>query len=313
MVAVVLLLAVAVGPQGPPLPGRLGAFVRGEVVIAEVNAEDRELFNEFGWEGGYRADYSDDQERQMTVEAFRFANAEGAHAAYLYSRPPDGISPMIWAIDAVTGGGVTVMEYRNYMLRFHGALPSVSSRMAEMLSGLPGLAADSAPWDISGRFLDRSSTRAILGPVSLRRFAMQVPPSVAGFELGAKGRVAQFETPAGAMTEVVFEYPTEAVAKDQAKALGELQGAAVNVDRTCAGVIFEPVDPVVAEELLSDYFCGPVVGHFDPNTAWDGPMTLFQGLGLVLWGFVVGAVIAGVRRLRRVSDPFPDRMIFLKL
>jgi hypothetical protein len=249
----------------------------------------------------------------MTVDAFRFLDAEGAHAAYLCSRPLGGVSPMIWQIDAVTGGGVTVMQYRNYLLRFRGALPSISSQMGEMLAALPGLATDTAPWDLSGRYLDNLSTRTILGPVSLQRFAGRIPPSVAGFRLGARGRMARFETPAGVMTEVVFEYATEDAARERAKALGALPRAVVRVDRTCAGVIFEPVDSTVVEELLSDFFCGPVAVTWDPATAWDGPMTLGQGIGVALWGFVVGAVITGLRRFGKAVDPFPDRMIFLKL
>jgi hypothetical protein len=224
---------------------------------------------------------------------------------------------MIWHIDAVTGGGVTVMEYRNYMLRFRAALPSISSEMEEMLAALPGLTADKAPQELDGRYRDKLSTRAILGPVSLQRFAPRIPPSVAGFRLGAKGRMARFETPAGAMTKVVFEYSTQETAADRAKALGALPGAVVRVDRTCAAIVFDPVDSTFTEELLGESFCGPVATlAWDPNTStrvWDGPMTLDEGIEMVLWGFVVGALIAAVRRFGKTGDPFPDRMIFLKL
>lgn len=91
---------------------------------------------------------------------------------------------MIWRIDAITGGGVTAMEYRNYMLRFHGALPSISSSLEEMLSKLPGLAPDTSPWDLEGRYVDKLSMRAILGPISLQRFADRIPPSVAAVPFG---------------------------------------------------------------------------------------------------------------------------------
>jgi len=314
MFAGILLLALAAPPEGPPLPQRLGAFARGEVEELAIAPGDRELYNEYGWKAAYRAEYTDGQGKRMTVDAFRFFDAAGAHAAYLCSRPVGGVSPTIWETDAVTGGGVTVMEYRNYMLRFHGALPSISSEMAEMLAALPGLVGDRAPWDLGGRYLDQLSTRAILGPVSLQRFAGRISPSTAAFHLGAKGRMARFQTPAGAMTAVVFEYPTEAAAADRAKALGALPGAVVRVEGTCASVIFEPVDSTVAEELLRDSPCGPVAVTWDPDLVWDGPMTLGQGVGgVAFWGFVFGAVIAAVRRLERASDPFPNRMIFLRL
>ena len=314
MFAAALLLAAAVGaPENPPLPQRLGAFGRGEIGVLRVAPGERALYDEYGFRAAYRADYMDGQGRRMTVESLRFLDSEGAHAAYLCSRPVGGVSPMIWNIDAVTGGGATVVEFHNYMLRFHGALPSISSHLEEMLAALPSLAADAAPWDVSGRYLDKLSTRAILGPVSLERFAPKIPPSVAGFRLGAKGRTARFETPAGAVTEVVFEYPTEDVAQNRAEAVEALPSATVRVEPTCASVIFEPVDPAVAKELQDEYFCGPVGVDWDPATMWDGPMTLGDGLSLMLWGFVVGAVFAGTRQFAKAKDPFPNRMIFLQL
>jgi len=308
------LLAMAMA-EGSPLPQRMGAIVRGEVGALPIAPADRGLFDEYGWKAAYRAGYTDGQGRRMTLDAFRFSDAEGAHAAFLSSRPAGGVSPMIWQIEAVTAGGVTVMEFRNYMLRFHGALSSISSEMRDMLAGLSGLTADTVPRDLSGRYLDSLSTRAILGPVSLQRFAGRIRPSVAAFRLAAKGRMARFETPAGARTEVVFEYPTEEAAQDRAKALAALPGAVVRVDRTCAGIIFEPVDSTVAEELLSGLSCGPIAVAWDPDhRMWDGPMTLGEGVGgVALWGFVFGVVVACVRRLKKAGDPFPDRSISLRL
>jgi hypothetical protein len=292
----------------------LGAFTRGEVRALTIAHADRELFSEYGLKAAYSADYAGSQGRRMTVDAFRFLDAEGAHAAYLCSRPVGGVSPMIWQVPAVTGGGVTVMEYRNYMLRFHGALPSISSEMEEMLATLPGLTADKAAWGFDGRYLDQFSTRTIMGPVSLQRFAPRIPPSVAAFRLGAKGRVARFETPGGPMTAVVFEYPTEQVAKEQAKELGALPGAVVRVDRTCAGVTFQPLDSSVADEPLTGGFCGGEEVDFELNYMYHGPMTIGGGVGgVAIWGFFVGLIVAGVRWLDRAGDPFPDRMVSLRL
>ena len=314
MFAVALLLALAVAPGAPPLPQRLGAFARGEVGALTIAAGDRELYNEYGLQTAYRADYTDGQGRRMTVDALRFLDAAGARAAYLCSRPAGGLSPMIWQIDAVTGGGATVMQYRNYMLRFRGALPSISSELGEMLTTLPGLSADKPPWNLAGRYLDELSTRAILGPVSLQKFAGRIPPSVAGFRLGAKGRMARFETPAGVTTEVVFEYPTEEAAKDRAKALGALPGAVVRVDRTCAAVTFQPVDSSVEDGPSSGSFCGAEEVGFDLRNLSDAPMTLGQSIaGIAIWGFIFGAVVAGVRRVGRADDPFPERMVLLRL
>ena len=131
------MLAMAIASERPSLPERLGFFVRGEVEHVELGSTDRELYREYGLKSAFRASYTDPQRRRMAVEAFRFSDAEGAHAAYLYSRPARGVSPMIWEIPAVTSGGVTVLEYRNYLLRFQGAVPSISTAMGEMLGTLP--------------------------------------------------------------------------------------------------------------------------------------------------------------------------------
>src|SRR5262249_49516590 len=130
--------------SNPPLPQRFGAFVRESVEALAIPAADRELYREYRCRATYRAVYANGNGERMTLDAFRFADAEGAHAAYLASRPAHGVSPLIWQVHAVVGGGITVMEYRNYMLRFHGALPGISSAMEEMLAALPELTADSA-------------------------------------------------------------------------------------------------------------------------------------------------------------------------
>lgn len=313
MLAGALLLAMAVAADVTPLPERLGAFVRGEIGGLAVNPGDRDIFAEYGLKAAYHADYTDGQGRRMTVEAFRFLDPEGAHAAFLSARPAQGVSPMIWEIDAVPGDGVTVLEYRNYMLRFKGALPSISSSLAEMLVALPGLAADTSLWDLDGRYLDRSSIRSILGPVSLQRFANRVPPSVAGFRFGANGRMANFETPAGRVTAIAFKYPNEDVARERAIALTGLPNAVVRVDRACAAVVFGPVDSNIEDGPLSGHFCGGVEIGWDPATM-PHSMSLGEGMsGVTLCGLIFGAVIAVWRRLERIRDPFPDRMIFLRL
>lgn len=221
---------------------------------------------------------------------------------------------MIWNIDAVTDAGVTAMEFRNYVLRFHGALPSISSWLEEMLSKLPGLAPNTSSWDLEGRYLDKSSMRAILGPVSLQMFTDRIPPSVAGFRLGANGRMASFETPAGRVTAIAFRYPTEGVARERATAFARLHDAVVRVDRTCAGVVFGPVDATTEDGPLSGYFCGPVEIDWGAGHLWDRGMSLGEGIsGVVFGGLIFGAAIAGLRRYERIRDPFPERMIFLRL
>jgi hypothetical protein len=314
MLGLPLVLALALAAEGPPLPERLGAFARGEVQALFLSVGDRAIFNEFGFKAAFRAEYVDHLGRRMVVEAFRFLEAEGAHAAYLCSRPANAVSPWIYQIDAVTGGGVTVLEYRNYMLRFHGALPSISSSLEEMLAKLPGLVAGSSPWDLSGRYVDHLSTRAILGPVSLRKFSSSIPPTAVGFHLGATGRVASFETPAGRITAVAFRYPSQAVAWERAKVLAQLPDVVVRVERACVGVIFGPVDLDMQDRPLSGHFCDPIEFDFNESAMWNGGVSLGESIGGTLFvGLILGSLIAARRQFSRNREPFPERMIFLRL
>src|SRR5438552_10493154 len=135
-----ILFTPAKGQDHVLAPERLGAYARDEIEDLTVSPSDRGLFSEYGLHAACRANYTASQGRRLTLDVFRFADSEGAHAAFLYSLPARGVSPMIWHIAAVTGGGATVLEFRNYMLRFHGALLSISSSLEEILAGLPDLA-----------------------------------------------------------------------------------------------------------------------------------------------------------------------------
>ena len=304
-----LLVATAFGAEPLALPRQLGDFTFVEDRAAAVGQDDQELYAEYQFDTSISARYSDSHSRSMVVDAFRFKDALGAHAAFLASRPRHGVSPMIWHIEAVTGDGATMMEYHNYVLRFSGALPTVSSALEEMLAKLPGVNADEAPWDVTGRYLDPGSTRMLLGPISLARFENRIPPSIAAFRLGAKGRMGAFETPAGRMTEIVLEYPDEATASDRLAAIAGLPQAVARLDRTCVGVVLEPLDTITAQELLTNYFCGPITFAFNPNTLTDGPMTLGQGIWVAIAGFILGAVVVIFRRVIKKQNKPPDRMI----
>jgi hypothetical protein len=313
-VGIALLLAVAVAVEGPPLPDRLERFMRSEIVPLSLARADRELFGEYGLQSAYQAEYSEPEGRRMKVEAFRFTDREGAHAAYLSSRPAGGVSPWIYRIEAATARGVTVMEHRNFMLRFHAALPTVSSTLLESLDSLPGRTGDASPWDLEGRYLDRASMRALLGPVSLHRFAARIPPSIAGFRFGASGRVGLYQTPAGPVTQVVFEYPTQQIAEDRAKALSSVAGTVVRTNGKRVGLVFDAVDPIMTDELLGEMGGGQVTTWDPDSLCCDRPLTLDQSIvGLLFWGLIVAGAVVFDHRFNGRADPFPNRMIWLRL
>jgi hypothetical protein len=89
MLADLLLLALATLSVIPPLPQRLDAFSCFRAGPLSIAPGDRELYNEYDWQTACRAEYTGADGRRMTVDAFRFADSEGARAAYLCSRPDD--------------------------------------------------------------------------------------------------------------------------------------------------------------------------------------------------------------------------------
>jgi hypothetical protein len=196
------------------------------------------------------------------------------------------------------------------VFRFRGAEPNHEA-LGEMFEGLPALDHNEPPADECCRYLDASSERLLLGPVSLERFARLMPPSVAAFRLGGRGRIARFETPAGPMSRMVFTYPSAAVAQERSAAFGALEGAHVRlVDRRVA-VILSPVDAVEADQLLHDMYEGEAVVW--DTREWDSGMTLDGGIGMVLTGFALGGLIAVLRQLGKRREGIPDRTIALHL
>jgi hypothetical protein len=138
------------------------------------------------------------------------------------------------------------------------------------------------------------------------------------FRLGARGRVARFETPAGSLSRLVFEYPTEREAQDRAQAFRALPGADVRLAGRRIGVIFNPIDREEADELLDDLtYTGSATENvsirWDPAYLTDGPMTLGGGMAGVFGGYALGATIALFRLLAGWREGIQDRTISLHL
>jgi hypothetical protein len=248
----------------------------------------------------------------MDVEAFRFGDSEGGHAAFLWLRPTGAVRVLIpFEVKAVTSAGVTTTEFRNYVLRFHGAIPSVSSSMQEMLIKLPALDSTKPDHDEYGRYAYQSSERLLLGPVSLARFAGRIPPSVAAFRMGGKGRIARFETPGGAMDRIVFEYPSAAVAEERLAAFRSLPGASAEISGRRVGVIFDALATDDANELLQSLPADAV--SWDPEFMIHRPMSLEGGIGMVFFGGLIGGLVALLAYRADRNEGIPDRTTSLRI
>jgi hypothetical protein len=309
--------------SGAILPNSLGDYRSATRSAVAMGPAMGALLNEYGLRTTDRVVYASSTERRMTAEAFRFQSSEGGLAAYLCLRPAGAVeSPLAGYCDvagvfgqthAVLAGGMTVVGRSNYVFRFSGGAPA-NSELRAMLDRLPGLDGTAPPKGECCAYFVPSSERYLLGPVSLKRFAPKVPVEVAAISSGSRGRVARFETPAGPMMKVVFEYRSPAAAREHAAGFQALRGTRVRIGGSRIGAIFDAVDAEEADALLKDIDSegGDTVG-WDSKFIWDGPLSLEQSMGSTFVAFGLGGLIAMVRFLVNRREGIPDRTISLHI
>jgi len=322
-----LLALAAVGAsttRGSILPERIGEYARGSVSPVGIPAGDLDIFAEYGVRATERSEYVNPAGRRMGVEAFRFGDSEGGHAAYLWLRPAGAVksplgesvsrSELLSELHADVGGGVTIAAWKNYVFRFRGAAPR-TSEFEPMLGRLPEVDPTGPSPDLCGRGCDPASVRALLGPASLARFAGRIPPSVAAFRSGGQGQIARFETSVGPMSRIVFEYPSVQAALASAQAFRKLPGALIRSSGRRVGVILDPADADIADGLFED-IADDTAAH--ATIRWDPvgvepPLTLGAVMTILLAGIAAGAGVAVLRRVVQRKKGNPDRTISLHL
>jgi hypothetical protein len=324
--ALLTLAGLASTPvRGSMLPEALGEFIRGQLSAVRVSATDGEVLAEYGLRASERAEFTNLDRRTFVVEAFQFGDSEGGHAAYLWLRPLRAArSPLggttsdsggVWGDTyAAVGGAVTVVEKKNYVFRFRGGAPDESA-LNRLFNGLKDFdPTEPAPDECCAYFVEGSDC-VLLGPASLAKLVPRIPPSAVGFHLGAKGRIAQFETPSGPLILTVFEYPSSNAALDQATRLGKISGAPVKVEGRSVGVILDPRDRQDAEKLLGaiDRIPDGAAVGWDPRSVSDAPLTLEGGIGAMLVGALVGIIFAVPRYLVRWHNGIPEVPLGLRI
>jgi len=286
---------------------------------------ESELLNEYGLGATEGAMYRSAAGRRMGAEAFRFVESEGGHAAYLFLRPTGAVnSPVGEYADAqgtsgethaVVGSGVTVVGRNNYVFRFKGSAPT-NREMEVLLERAPAFDRREPGKGECCRYFVEASERIVLGPVSLVRFAPRIPPSVAAFGPGVQGRVARFETPAGAMSKIVFEYPAPGIAAERVKAFRTLPGARVHLVERKIGIIFDAASVEEADTLLKDIAPGTdelPPATFDLRNMADVEITLEDAMSSTFFASCLGCLIAILRAFAQRRDGIPDRTIALHI
>lgn len=194
----------------------------------------RDVWTEYGLELVENAKYAG-----LSVTAWRFRDPTGAYAAFEWQR---ALSPQ-----------VDLRQFNNFVFRFDGWNPT-ADEMRQVAGFLPRLRQGELP--TIDQFLPKESRvarseRYILGPASLDAFAPKLPPSAAGFFLGAEAQLAVYQTPKGHVPLVLFSYPTPQLARERHNEFMKLPGVMAKRSGPLVAVLLDPPSADDAERLLA--------------------------------------------------------------
>jgi hypothetical protein len=235
---------------GAFLPETIGTSQRTATAAAPI--QDRPLWEEYGLKDSETAKYQNGDD-QFTVTAWRLQDPTGALAAYEWQRPATA-KPSDVAAESVENGNDVLGRYGNYVLLFAGHKPAKDEWTA-LTAALPHVDLSSLPaltGFLPSTGLVPNSERYITGPNSLQRFDPAIPPSVAGFHLGAEAALAAFHGPKGDMTMAVFNYPTHQIAMQKISEFEKLPGVLAKRSGPLVAVVLGPPDADAAERLLAE-------------------------------------------------------------
>ena len=296
------LLALCAPAGATLLHEALGPFERLEA--RPYAPPHGDVLEEFGLEEAEEADYRAADGRSVLVRALQFYDDTGAVAAYSWLRPADATEAERGE-RAVEKGDYVLIHFANYLLSLEGDTPDEED-VELALAYLPRPKPTADPPVL--RYVPRDalvpgSGRHILGPVSLERLAPQLAPSVVGFHFGTEGYYGRYATPAGEAEMIVWDYPSNPIARGQIGEFHALQGPVAKQDGPLIAVVLDPPSADEAQRLLARvrYRAEVTQHHQEPKRHESlGNLILdtFILCGLLAGLMVVGGVlVAGTRRL----------------
>jgi hypothetical protein len=291
------------------LPDHIGEYQR--ISIGGVGG-DLDLLREYGLQESSRGVYRNATGRNVSAEVYRFDNADGGYAAYLCLAPTGSVRLRQEYGEGAVAGGVTVVGYDNYVLRFQGAAPP-EEEMRKILVNLPQLGSSGRSKNsLSDDARVPFSERVISGPVGLKRFAPRLGPAVVAFHTGATGWVARFEMPSGPVTRIVLEYPSPRIAQERYEVLSKVTKAQGKVADRRIGLVFDARDENDAAPLLTNYALGVrdtnEIG-WDPYSDFGAPLSVEGAVASIFWVGVFGGFIGCLRFLSTRHRGYPDHAV----
>ncbi len=301
------------------LPDAIGTFQRG--AVSQPALADRPVWEEMGLKSSESAAYAGGSTK-FTVTVWQLQDTTGGLAAFEWQRPGDAKPAGAEKYAAQTNDSLLVL-HGNYLLHFNGYKPSKEEldALEGSLTHVDGTSFPVLAGYIPDTGLVANSERYILGPAALARFVPSIPPSVAGFHMGAEAQAAVFHNDKGYLTLAIFNYPTPQIAMQRIAEFQKVSGAMVKRSGPLVAVALAPPDPDFAERVLGQvrYQAEITRDEYVPtrrDNIGDLIINVFVLIGILLaFSAVSGLAVGGVRALLRRGRPAgeADAMITLHL
>ena len=311
----------------PVLPTEFSGWqVKGAVAKsadpADADAPNAPVLKEYGFQRLEKAAYTRDDGRNLVIRAAVFEDASGAYGAFTYYRSDEMREETI-------GGQAAFLNSRVLFCQGNVLVDAVFDRMSVMsaaqLRDLAGLLPQaegskgnppSLPTYLPKRAFQKSfektTTKYILGPVTLDRVGSPLPGSMVDFKSGAEVVMGRYAATAGDATLMLIEYPTPQIATERLRQIDaahqvtpQQPGVASMVDvgpffDTRTGPILViaagPLSKSEARSLISSIsYEADVTWNENTYVSKKDNMANFLFNAIVLCGIVVGlALVAGV-------------------
>jgi len=280
---------------------------------AKLDPTSSRVLIEDRFAGYEQATYKQDG-RTLLVKAARFADAEGAYAAFTFYRQPLMRREEIGTLAASYNERVLFFS-GNILVeaRFDRVTAMSGAQLRDLAAALPatrGPAAElpSLPGYLPRRALVAETARYLIGPEALSALNIELSPAVVDFSKSPRLLWAQVNGEATASAEILLiAYPTPQIAMERIGAFQQLlppAGDAGSGGRAVENIVVKRSGPLVAlvrgnipramaKRLLDEV-------HYDADVTWDAPTGL--GRRENVGSFVIAAMtLAGILFLMSVG------------
>jgi len=303
----VCLLLAGLAPAAT-LPDAIGTWHR--TTVAQPALQDQAIWTELGLKDWETATYESGAAK-FQASVYRLPDTTASLAAFDWLRPANATPSKLAPMASQTPTSLLAV-HGNYVLQFEGHKPS-AEELAQITGQLQKVDHTSLPTlHLPSANLVSNSERYVLGPAALQKFSPQIPAAAAGFNQGAEAEMAVFHSPKGDVPVLVFNYPTWAIARERAVSFEKLPGIMVKKSGPLVTVSQSPVDPDLANKVLSQVlFKSDVAFQEHVPTLKDNIGNLvinaFILIGILLcFALVSGLLVGGVRAWMRRGSGNPD-------